>query len=58
MRRPGEMLGNQRRFVALDQRPKAFDMDLVQRLRTADRHADAVHGHRIVATNGFQRTMG
>ena len=54
MRRPGEMLGDQRRLVALDQSPEARQMRLVERPRAADRHADAVQRERVVAPDRSQ----
>ena len=55
--RPGEMLGNKRRLVAIDERLEAPEMRLVERLRPADRHAHAVERHRIVAADAGQRIM-
>src|SRR5882724_5392608 len=57
MRRPGEMLGDQRRLVARNEVPEASQMRLVERLRSADRHAHAVQRHRMVAPYGFERAM-
>ena len=57
VRRPGEMLGHQRRLVALDETAEARKMRPVERLRTADRHAHAVQRHRMVAAEALQRAM-
>ena len=55
--RPGEMLGNQRRLVAIDERLETREMRLVERLRPADRHAHAVQRDRIVAADAGQRLV-
>ena len=57
VRRPGEMLGDERRLVAIDERLETPEMRLVERLRPADRHAHAVQRHRIVAADAGQRVM-
>ena len=46
VRRPGEMLGDQRGLVAFDEPSKAFEMRLVQRPWAADRHAHAMQRNR------------
>ena len=51
------MFGDQHRLIAFDEVSEAIEMGLVERLRTADRHAHAVQTHGMVATDGFQRTM-
>ena len=55
--RPGQMLGDQRWLVALNERTKAFADAFVERLRAADRHAHAVQRNRMVAADAFQRMM-
>ena len=57
MRRPGEMLRDQRGLVAFDEPSKAFEMRLVQWMRGADRHAHAVQRNGIVSADGVQRPM-
>ena len=57
MGRPGEMLGNQRRLVAIHKRLETPEMVLVERLRPADRHAHAVKGDRTVAADARQRVV-
>ena len=42
--RPGEVLGNKRRLVAIDKRLETPEMSLIERLRSTDRHAYAVKG--------------
>jgi hypothetical protein len=42
VRRPGRMLGDQRRLVAFDEVTETLQMGLVERLWSADRHAYAV----------------
>ena len=51
------MLGHQRRLVALDERLEAPEMGLVERLRPADRHADAVQRQRMVAADAGERVV-
>ena len=57
VRRPGEMLGDQRGLVAFDEPAKAFEMRLVQWTRAADRHAHAVQRNRIVSADRLERAM-
>ena len=47
MARPGEMLGDERRLVALGKRREARKMGEVERFGRADRQADAVQRKRI-----------
>ena len=51
------MFGDKSRFITFDETPEALKMCLVERLRTADRHAHAMQRHGIVAANGIQRAM-
>src|ERR1700730_1372897 len=55
--RPGEVLGNKRRLVAIDQRLETPQMNLVERLRSADRHAYSVKGDRVVLADTGERVM-
>ena len=57
MGRPGEVLGNKTRLVAIHERLETSEMILVQRLRPADRHAYAVQGDRIVAADAGERVV-
>src|SRR5260370_41782788 len=57
MGRPGQMLGNQRRLVAFNERTKAFEMGSIERLWTANRHTHSVQRNRMVATDTFERMM-
>ena len=51
------MFGNKRRLIAFDQRAKTREMGAIERLRTTDRHANAVQRNRMVATDAFERMM-
>src|SRR5260221_4897807 len=42
MGRPGQMFRNQRRLIAFGKRAKALKMISIERLRTTDRHSNAV----------------
>ncbi len=55
--RPGQMLGDERRLVTLNERAEAREMRLVQALRAADRHAHAMQRNSMVATDGFEGAM-
>ena len=55
--RPSQMLGDERRLVALNESAEAREMRLVQGLRTADRHAYAVQRNRMVAANSLEGVM-
>src|SRR5258708_2888514 len=57
VRRPGKMLGDQRRFVAFDEVTETLQMGLVERLWSADRHAYPVQRHGGVAAHRFERSM-
>src|SRR5262249_10591237 len=57
VRRPGEMFGDQRRLVALDQRAEAHQMRLVGRLGAAYRHAHSMQGQRMISPEGLERAM-
>jgi hypothetical protein len=57
VRRPSEMLRDQRRLVALDEGAESSEMGRVKRLRTADRHAYAVQRDRMVAADSFEGPM-
>src|SRR5215467_15514639 len=56
--RPGQMLGNQRRLVAVDKGLEPLEMRLIERLRAADRHANAVERNRVVLADFVKRSMG
>src|SRR5260370_36320531 len=56
--RPGQMLGNQRWLVAVDEGLEPLEMRLIERLRAADRHANAVERNRVVLANLVKRSMG
>jgi hypothetical protein len=58
VRRPGEMLRDKRRLVALDESAEAGEMGLVERLGPADRHAYPVQRNRMVAADALERPMG
>ena len=58
VRRPSEMLGHERGFVAFDEPAKAFEMRLVQRMRTSDRHAHAMQRNRVIPADSVERAMG
>src|SRR5271170_4193932 len=51
------MLRDQRRLVAVNEPPKAFQMGSIERLRTADRHAHAMERDWMVAADTFERMM-
>src|SRR5258708_27012564 len=51
------MFRNHRRLIALGERAKALKMMSVERLRTTDRHGNAVQGEGIVAADLFKRMM-
>ena len=55
--RPSQMLGDQGRLVAFDERTKAFEMSSIERLGTADRHAHTVHRDRMITTYTFECMM-
>ncbi len=55
--RPGQMLGDERWLVALNERAEARKMRLVQALRAADRHAHAMQRNGVVATDGLEGAM-
>src|SRR5216683_7150592 len=57
MRRPGEMLGDQRRLVAIDEMLETRQMCPVERPLAADRQAHAVQRDGIVASHGFEGAM-
>src|SRR5215472_2560893 len=52
------MLGYQHRLVAVDERLEPPQMRPVERLRTADRHTDAVQRDRVILTDPRERGMG
>src|ERR1700681_1842431 len=51
------MLRNKRRLLALDESAEAGEMGSVERLGTADRHADPVQRNRMVAADALKRLM-
>src|SRR4051812_43665325 len=55
--RPGEMFRDERGLVALDEMSEARKMRLVERLRAADRHADAMQRYGMVAAHGLKHAM-
>src|SRR6266404_5332363 len=55
--RPGEMLGDQWRLIALDEMLKTRQMRPVERPLATDRHAHAVQRYRVVAPYGFEGPM-
>ena len=57
MGRPGEVLRNQRRLVAIYECLEPRKVGFVERLGPSDRHADAVQRHRVVAANAGQRVV-
>ena len=56
------MFGNQRRLVAVDEGLEPLEMRFIERLRAADRHANAVKRNRVVLADlverGMRRTAG
>ena len=56
--RPGQMFGNQRRLIAVDEGLEPLEMRFVERLRAADRHAHAVERNRVVLADLVKRSMG
>src|SRR5271166_2463615 len=57
VRRPGQMLGDERGLVATNKVGETGKMRLVQGLRGADRHAHAMQRKGMVAADGFERAM-
>src|SRR4051794_16946197 len=51
------MLGYHCRLIACHQTAEARQVRLVERLRSADRHADAVQRQRMIAADRFQRAV-
>src|SRR5713101_552693 len=58
MRRPGEMFRYQGGFVAGDERSEAFKMNCVERLLTANRHADAMNRNRMIGATLLESAVG
>jgi hypothetical protein len=52
------MLGNQRWLIAVDEGLEPLEMRFIERLRTADRHANAVERNRVVLADLIKRSMG
>src|SRR5262245_31110488 len=52
------MLGNQRRLIAVDEGLEPLEMSFIERLRAADRHANAVERNRVVLADLAKRSMG
>ena len=52
------MLGNERRLVAVDKRLEPLEMRLIERLRAADRHANAVERNRVVLADLVECSVG
>ncbi len=52
------MLGNQRRLIAIDEGLEPLEMRFIERLRAADRHANAVERKRVVLADLAKSSMG
>jgi hypothetical protein len=52
------MLGNQRWLIAVDEGLEPLEMGFIERLRAADRHANAVERKRVVQADLAKRGMG
>src|ERR1700751_1860861 len=57
MARPGQMLRYQCGLITLDQSAEPRKMGRIERLRTSDRHADAMQRYRMIAAHGLHRAM-
>src|ERR1700722_12064092 len=51
------MLGNHCRFISLNQRPETTEMISIERVRSTDRHADAVQRNRIFLSYPFEHPV-
>src|SRR5215470_3066868 len=52
------MLGNQRWLIMVDEGLEPLEMRFIERLRAADRHADAVERNWVVLADLVKRSMG
>src|SRR5215467_3638577 len=52
------MLGNQRRFITVDEGLEPLEMRFIERLRAAYRHANAVERNRVVLADLVKRSLG
>ena len=57
MARPGEMLGEESRLVAIDQSLEAIEVVTIERSRRSDRQADPVQGEGIALADGAELGM-
>jgi hypothetical protein len=57
VRRPGEMLGEQRRLIDIDDAFQPFQVVAIERGCTADRQADTVDRQRMISANPVQEVM-